>query len=429
MLSREQNERLVQVGPGTSMGELLRRYWMPALLAEELPEPDCPPVRVKLLGEELIAFRDTNGDLGLIDEFCAHRAASLYFGRNEECGLRCSYHGWKFDVAGNCVDMPSEPEGSAFKDKIKLTAYTLEERGGVLWAYMGPPELRPPLPELEWALLPDSHRFVSKRWQETNWLQALEGGIDSSHVSFAHRFNIDDDPMHAGTAGLEYLKADTRPKFEVAESDGGLLIGARRNVDDEQYYWRLTQFIMPWYTIIPPFGTHNPMGAHAWVPIDDENCWTWSINYHPARPLREDEVASMRAGEGIHVEYIPGTFRPVANKSNDYLIDREAQRNKKTFSGVMGIAMQDASLQESMKPIVDRSKERLGTSDAAIIMARRRLLAAAEQVESGQHDVPGLEPEHQRVRSTSLLLPKGIGFQDGASDAIVAEPGTQFVSI
>lgn len=433
MLTREDNERLVRCGPGTPMGEALRRYWIPALLSEELPEPDCPPVRITLMNEHLIAFRDTEGRLGLVDEFCAHRTASLFFGRNEECGLRCAYHGWKFDVDGNCVDMPSEPEGSRFKDKVKLTSYPCEERGGVIWTYMGPAEHRPPLPELEWAMLDLDQQFVSKRWQETNWVQAMEGGIDSSHVSFAHRFNLDDDPMHAGTAGNEYLKADTRPKFEVVESDGGLLIGARRNVDEDNYYWRLTQFIMPWYTIIPPFGTHNPMGAHAWVPIDDHNCWTWSINYHPARALTEAEVASMRAGEGIHVKYeAPGSFRPRANADNNYLIDRDAQRRRETFSGVKGIAMQDASLQESMGPIVDRSRERLGTSDAAIIMARRRLLAAADEVESadgGPVDLPGLDPEHHRVRSTSLLLPKGVAFQDGASDAIVAQPGTEFVSI
>ncbi|MCW2899350.1 MAG: (2Fe-2S)-binding protein [Streptosporangiaceae bacterium] len=428
MLTHEQNERLVRTGPGTPMGALFRRYWIPALLAEEIPEPDCAPVRVKLLGEQLIAFRDSRGRIGLLDEFCSHRTASLFFGRNEECGLRCSYHGWKYDVEGNCVDMPSEPEGSSFKNRIQHTAYPCVERAGVIWTYMGPADKRPPLPELEWALLDDDRRFVSKRWQESNYLQAMEGGIDSSHVSFAHRFNIDDDPMHAGTEGLKYLKADTRPKFEVAESDGGLVIGARRFADEENYYWRITQWIMPWYTIIPPFGTHNPLGAHAWVPIDDENCWAWSINYHPSRPLREDELAAMRAGDGIHVKYVPGTYHPVANRANDYLVDRQAQKDKRTFSGVEGIAMQDASLQESMGEICDRTKERLGTSDAAIILARRRLLAAIEDLD--ETDVlPGADPVHQRVRSTSLILPNSVPFQEGAREALIASAGQDFVSI
>jgi hypothetical protein len=185
---------------------------------------------------------------------------------------------------------------------------------------------------------------------------------------------------------------------------------------------------MPWYTIIPPFGTHNTLGAHAWVPIDDHTCWAWSINYHPTRDLTEDELASMRRGEGIHARYIPGTYNTLANAGNDYLIDRDAQRAKKTFSGVEGIAAQDFSLQESMGPIVDRTKERLGTSDAAIILARRRLLNAAREAAEGK-PVPGDQAAHHRVRSASVLLPKSVPFQDGASDALVTRPGELFVSV
>jgi phenylpropionate dioxygenase-like ring-hydroxylating dioxygenase large terminal subunit len=426
-LTRENQETLIRTNAGTPMGELFRRYWIPALLAEELPEPDCPPVRVRLLGEDLVAFRDSEGRLGLIDQFCPHRGVSLFFARNEECGLRCSYHGWKFDVTGQCVDMPSEPEESNFKNKVKITSYPLMQLGDVLWAYMGPPEAKPELPAIEWATLPASQVYVSKRLQRTNYLQALEGGIDSSHVSFTHKFSLDDDPLHAHCEGNAYLKRDGRPRFEVVESDAGLLIGARRNADEQQYYWRITQYLMPWYTIIPPFG-YNLIGAHAWVPIDDENCWAWSINYHPVRDLTEQEVADMRGGAGIHVVYKPGTYEPVADASNDYLIDRKAQKERRSFSGVKGIAMQDASLQESAGRIQDRTRERLGTSDTGIIMARQRLLRAAKALANGEPP-PGLDPAAQQVRSASLLLAKDVPFQEGAAEVLRLHPHEFFATL
>src|ERR671929_426924 len=181
MLSQQDNELVCRVGPGTPMGELMRQYWVPAMLSSELPSPDASPVRVLLLGEKLIAFRDSNGQVGLLDNNCPHRGASLFFGRNEQCGLRCVYHGWKFDVAGHCVDMPNEPPESNFKDKVRAIAYRCVERNGVIWTYLGPLETPPPLPDLEWNLVPENQRYISKRYQECNWAQALEGGIDSSH--------------------------------------------------------------------------------------------------------------------------------------------------------------------------------------------------------------------------------------------------------
>src|SRR5580704_7160474 len=211
MLRKEQNELLTQTGPGTPMGQLFRSYWLPVLLAEELPENDSPPVRVKILSERLLAFRDSDGRLGLIDEFCAHRGVSLWFGRNEDKGLRCPYHGWKYDVTGQCIDVPSEPEESGYCQKIKLKSYPMIERGGVLWTYMGAKDQVPPLPEWEFATVPDRQRFVSKRIQESNWLQAMEGGIDSSHVSFLHRGDLNSDPLFKGAKGNQYNMADSRP--------------------------------------------------------------------------------------------------------------------------------------------------------------------------------------------------------------------------
>ncbi|HYN00029.1 MAG TPA: Rieske 2Fe-2S domain-containing protein, partial [Aestuariivirgaceae bacterium] len=252
------------------MGQLFRSYWIPALLAEELPENECPPVRVKILSERLLAFRDTEGKYGLIDEFCAHRGVSLWFGRNEENGLRCPYHGWKYNTDGQCIDVPSEAPESGFCQKIKLKSYPLVKIGPALWTYMGPPEKQPPLPEWEFARVPDSHSFLSKRFQEANWLQALEGGIDSSHVSFLHSGDLESDPLFKGAKGNKYNLGDTRPVFEVVEQPGGLYIGARRNAEEGKYYWRITPWVMPCFTMVPPRGDH-PVHGHFWIPIDDEN--------------------------------------------------------------------------------------------------------------------------------------------------------------
>ena len=423
----EQNELLTRTGPATPMGELFRRYWLPALLASELPAADCAPVRVRLLSERLIAFRDSGNRLGLMDEFCAHRGVSLWFGRNEEGGLRCAYHGWKYDVTGQCVEIPSEPDNPGLCRRMKLKSYPLVERGGVLWTYMGPPELQPPLPEHEWAMVPPSQRYVSKRWQECNYLQAMEGGIDSSHVSFLHRHTMTIDPLFKGAKGNEYNLKDLRPHFEVVESAGGLYIGARRNTGDGKYYWRVTQWVLPSFTLIPPRADH-PIGGHCWVPRDDENCWVWSTNHHAARPLTREERSALESGKGIHTPLLPGTFRPVANKDNDYRMDRQAQKEGRSFSGVEGFAMQDASVQESMGPIQDRTRENLVPTDQGIVMARRRLLAASELAQNGNQP-PGTDPRHQRVRSVSIILPQGVAFSEAASDALVPVPGSAHATV
>src|SRR2546425_2200063 len=427
----EENELLTRTGPGTPMGELFRRYWVPALLADEVPSADCPPVRVRLLSENLVAFRDTNDRIAFVDEHCPHRGASLFFGRNEESGLRCVFHGWKFNVDGNCVDMPSEPPESRFKEKIHLKSYPARELGGMIWTYMGPAEQMPGMPELEWARVTDNHRYVSRRLQECNYLQSMEGGLDSSHVSFLHRDASHVSAKGAGSVlrgkgkGRELIQGDTSPKFDVKETDYGLLIGARRNADDDNYYWRISQWLMPWYTSIPPYG-EAPLRGHAWVPVDDERCWVYNFSWHPARLLTRDEISEMRAG-GFHFEMTRGANRPVQNKENDYLIDRDLQKSGISFTGIKGLAVQDLALQESMGLIYDRTKEHLGTSDMAVLSARRRLIKAAQELERGIAP-PGLDPVSHRVRAASLLLPNGIPFQEGAKDAMIAKPGTFFVS-
>jgi phthalate 4,5-dioxygenase len=428
VLRKEQNELVTRTGTGTPMGQLFRSYWIPALLAEELPENECPPVRVKLLSERLLAFRDTAGKYGLIDEFCAHRGVSLWFGRNEENGLRCPYHGWKYNTEGQCIDVPSEAPESGFCQKIKLKSYPLLKRGPVLWAYMGPPEKQPPLPEWEFAMVPESHSFMSKRFQESNWLQALEGGIDSSHVSFLHSGDLESDPLFKGAKGNVYNLGDTRPVFEVVESEGGLLIGARRNAEEGRYYWRITPWVMPSFTMVPPRGDH-PVHGHFWIPIDDENCWAWSFDYHAARPLTEAERNAMREGKGIHAATIPGTFIPTANKTNDYLMDREAQKAGRTYSGVEGFAIQDSSLQERMGPIIDRTKENLVSTDNGIIMARHRLMRAAKALADKGVMPPGVEPAHHHVRSASIVLPPELPFKEGAKEALTVRKNVPHASV
>ncbi len=421
MTSAEQNKLLTQTGPGTPMGALFRRYWLPALLASELSEPDGAPVRVRLLGEKLIAFRDTNGQIGLIDEFCAHRGVSLWFGRNEEGGLRCPYHGWKYDHAGQCVEVPSEPEESGYCKKIKLTGYPAIELGGVIWAYLGPAECQPTPPAYEWCAVPDSHRYVSKRIQECNYLQAMEGGLDSIHSSFLHRYSVGDDPLLKRDAeSARLLKGDPHPKFLPTLSEGGLHISTRRNAGDDDYYWRVTQYLMPCFNLFPPYGD-NPRGGHAWVPIDDKRCWIFSIDYHVDRPLSKTERDACHDGKGIHVKVNPGGFVPEANVHNMYFMDRRAQQEKKTFSGVMTIGIQDAAVQESMGAIEDRSRENLVSTDNGIIMTRNRLLRAAQDLAAGAAP-PGLTPEAQRVRAQSFVAPRNQALPEALlAHALVAD--------
>jgi hypothetical protein len=293
---------------------------------------------------------------------------------------------------------------------------------------MGPPEQQPEEPAWEFISVPAAQTYSSKRLQESNWLQAMEGGIDSAHVSFLHRGNLNSDPLFKGARGNQYNLNDSQPFFEVAEHAAGLYIGARRKAENSNYYWRITPWVMPCFTMVPPRGDH-PIHGHFWIPIDDENCWAWSFDYHPVRPLSETELEAMRAGKGIHVAYVPGTFIPLANKTNDYLMDRAAQKAGVTYSGVEGIGMQDASLQESMGPIVDRTKENLTTTDNGIIMARLRLMRAAKALAEKGELPPGRDPQSQRIRSAALILGPEDVFNEAAKDALTARPGVAHASV
>jgi len=404
MLSREDNELLTRVDRGTAMGETMRRYWLPVLLAWELPGPDCPPVRVKLLGEELVAFRDTNDRIGLIDEYCPHRRASLYFGRNEECGLRCVYHGWKFDVEGRCVDMMNEPENLHFKEKISVVSYPTVEVGGVIWAYLGPAALRPPLPTFAWTQAPASHRHVSKVVQETNWLQGLEGGVDTSHAPIMHRV-LKADSARPGFKPTHPFVRSKAPTLVVDVTDYGYQYASLRPLGEAEVHVRTYHFILPFHQIRPSQseGGHPIMSGHIWVPMDDETTMVFNWDYSETAPLTDDDRLERRLGNGP-LDVDQSTFRSIRNRRNNYMLDRQVQKTE-SFTGIEGINTQDRAVQESMGPIVDRSKEHLGPADKAVIHARRLLLQAVKTVTDGGAPRGAAGPYHG-LRAVDAVLPR-----------------------
>ncbi len=403
MLKREDNELLVRVGPGTPMGELFRRFWLPALLPSELPAADCDPVRLRILGEDLVAFRDSNGRIGILHELCPHRRASLFYGRNEDCGLRCVYHGWKFDVEGNCVDQPSEPPGSSFKDKIKQVAYPAREWGGFIWIYMGPADQMPELPELEWAMLPASHRWQAKWLYEANYAQGIEGELDSAHTGFLHDTRTPVGEMTAGMAEAStYWAGDKAPALTVQQTDYGFYYGSRRRYADDRYYWRVTQYLLPSFAMIPM--PKWPISCRAYVPIDDENTLVFNTSYNAEAPLTAEDLAPLEAGLGPAPKLIPGTFMPQLNARNSYGLDRAMQRTR-NYTGIAGINNQDRAIVESMGPICDRWNEHLGTSDIAVIAMRRRLIEEAKALQRGQAPRAAHSGALYGVRPLDIIAP------------------------
>ncbi|MBV9329470.1 MAG: Rieske 2Fe-2S domain-containing protein [Chloroflexi bacterium] len=432
MLSKEDNELVTRVGPGTPMGILMREYWVPALLASELPSPDSDPVRVMLLGEKLIAFRDSNGNAGLIQNHCPHRGASLFFGRNEEAGLRCVYHGWKFSVDGTCVDMPNEPAESDFKHKVRAVAYPCKERGGVIWAYMGPRTEPPALPDLEPNMLPDDQVVLAAIQRECNWLQGLEGDIDTSHLGFLHLGAVQPGDTRADTFAY-YTVNDRAPHYQVVDTEYGAMYGAYRPGPDGQQYWRFAQFLFPFYAMIPTGVLGLQVLVRAWVPMDDEHMMFFSMGSRASQVQSSNVNANrrmvrQRPGEMLLPNTTDwyGRFRLEANAANDYRIDRDKQRRKEDYTGIPGIHTQDQAVTESMGPIYDRTSERLGTSDVMVIRVRRRLIEAARAFADRGLTPPGVDsPEVYRVRSGGAFLPKDANWIEATTElrkAFVSHP-------
>jgi phthalate 4,5-dioxygenase oxygenase subunit len=426
MLNETTNTLLTSTGSGTPVGVLFRNYWVPVLMSDELPERDGTPVRVQVMGEELLLFRDTDGQVGLVDAYCAHRGSPLFYGRNEACGIRCIYHGWKFDVHGRCVDMPNEPPTSRFKDKVSITAYPTREAGGLVWAYMGSSEELPAPPELEWLGLEPSQVDIWKYRADCNYLQAIEGDHDSSHITMLHGsldglFNPDGSIRNEMERGSYW--ADPAPKLQVLETPYGMLTGSRRNGSPETYYWRISAWLLPWYNMIAS-DPGTPMHLNAVVPIDDNSCWIYKVIWMPDRPMSDEERQRMRSVNDIALE--EDTLRLRANWETDYLQDRTVQKTQ-NFSGIETFVAQDRAVTERMRPatpvdrgIVDRSQEHLTSSDASIILLRRKLLKTLKAFQAGAEPETVRDGSLYRIRTPIVELPRSAAFDVGISTYIGA---------
>ena len=416
MLSISDNDLLTRTNAGTAMGDYFRRFWQPVALSSELPAPDGTPLRVKVLGEDLLAFRATDGRVGLIDPRCAHRGADLFFGRNEEQGIRCVYHGWKYAVDGKCVELPNVPPGSGYHDNMSIAAYPTREFGAMVWAYMGPREQMPAqLPQLEVGLMPPGRRFVTKRLQQCNWAQSMEGALDTAHFSFLHMpapAMAKNDTMTAAAdeSRIRWLRNDPLPRFDIVEHEVGFVVGGARHADADQLYWRITQFMLPAHSITPSSMPGETYYGYTWVPIDEHSCWIYVYAWNPEHDIAGDERARYAAGGyGQFAELGPGHL-PLRNRGNDYLIDR-AEQKLRSFTGVRGIAEQDSMAQDSQGGIVDRTREHLSPTDVAIVRFRRMMLAGAKGLVDGKTPAACGLPASYRMRAGGALCASALRFE------------------
>lgn len=418
MLTAADNEMLTRTGPETPMGQFFRRFWQPVALSRELPENDGAPKRVTVLGEELIAFRNTKGEVGLVDSKCPHRGANLYFGRNEDCAIRCVFHGWKFDMEGKPVELPNVPPNSQYHKTMRLKAYPTREYGGIIWAYLGPKDsdekTLPEVPQLEFGRLPETHRYVTKKLQECNWAQSVEGALDTSHFSFLHMpapsVPSNENPdAPADEKRLRWIREDPMPQFSLLEHDVGFVVGGARRADGQTRYWRTAQFALPSHSTTPstlPGETHF---GYTWVPIDDYNCWIYTYAWNPSRPITDEEMAKFKIGHGVIAE-VDENFIPIRNRSNEYLIDRQMQKHV-NFTGVKGVAEQDAMIQDSQGRIADRTIEHLSASDAAVVRFRRKVLEGAKALAAGKEPDAPYKHDSYTLRSGSWIASEGVPFE------------------
>lgn len=413
MLAREENELLTRVTGDAAMGRMFRRYWLPAVQSSEL-EAGGAPRRVRMLGDDLVAFRAADGSVGLLDENCPHRGASLVLARNVDCALQCLYHGWKIAPSGQILETPAEPEDSPMRHKIRARSYPVYEAGGVLWAYLGPPGLEPPRLDFHVATVPDDHVVVLQVQLACNWAQGLEGAIDSAHSNYLHanairpRRTAGRSIMREDELAIDRPSNDGAPRMECENTAYGFRYAALRKpiVDPERnQYVRATLFIAPCYAMFPP-----PQGLvtmQAFVPLDDEHTMLYFFQAGDAPVTAESRLARQtRSGFRPGVDLDP-EYRNIRNRSNNWMQDREAMRRGESFSGISGVNTEDLAVQEAMGAIYDRTKEHLGTSDIAVIRYRRLMLDAVRAFT--EHDAPPLglaEPvRYRELAAIERMLP------------------------
>jgi phthalate 4,5-dioxygenase oxygenase subunit len=418
MLTREENDQLTRIGPGTPMGEMMRRYWLPAALSSEIAEPDGTPKRVRLLGENLVAFRDSSGRAGVMDELCPHRGASLVLARNENNALQCLYHGWRIAADGEILETPCEPEDSDFRDRIRHLAFPAREFGGIVWVYMGPPGTVPEEPRFAWTELPPDNVSLIKMRIECNWAQGLEGVIDSAHSNFLHSSEIVPSAAAAALGGssifrnsdatrqLDRPSNDGRPRMETQDTSYGFRYAAIRKPmrdADKNKYIRVSLFAAPFYGFFP---TPEGFGAmQAFVPVDDETTHFYFAQYSLSGPVDKENYA-YRSGARMGID-LDEDFRKIRTVENNFLQDRELMKSGKSFSGIFGVNVQDMAVQESMGRIFDRTREHLGVSDVAVIRFRRIMLDAARKFAEMGATPPSLQGgvPYGQLRAQERIIP------------------------
>jgi phthalate 4,5-dioxygenase oxygenase subunit len=430
--TREENDALTRVGPGSLMGNLFRQFWLPVTPAADVKEPGGKPIRVKLLGEDLVLFRARNHAVGLIGAFCPHRLGPLFYGRVEEDGLRCPYHGWKFTAIGTCLEMPNIPAEQQFCDRIFHPGYPCVERGGIIWTYMGVAKALPPLPDLEFLRVGDEDRQYRLFFQECNYLQVLEGGIDPTHVMWLHSpYDLADEELTESQQPAQHKVAQrsgarTPLDIEIVETSGGFIYGAKRPAGAGKSLWRVNQFIMPFYTM-PPGGDQKQ--ARAYVPVDDESCVKWQIKWFPSKSIKESSAETLR-GPFAEEAYDPptnsvpfGHIRTRAKRANDYLMNWEIHKSRRF--GIAGVNLQDVCVTENegSAPILDRTRENLCSGDMTIIKARRMLLATAQALHrSGTVPAAARDPGVYRVRGCAQVVPDTVDWVEGVRDEVTVPP-------